>query len=118
MPDRYHIKDGYVAQTVALTRERSAGEYWTAERLDAAGAYQLAVYERAAALADEHGYTRIADFGCGPGDKLQRFFGPHRPVGFDQATLAGVVAQRNPDVLFRAIDLESPSGVLDPDERF
>jgi SAM-dependent methyltransferase len=114
----YEIKEDYVAQRVALTREASPGDYWTPERIAAAGIYQHHVYRKAAEIAEAEGYSRIADFGCGVGDKLQLMFGHLGPVGFDQPTVGGLVSSRNPDIEFRPVDLESPGDVLGTGESF
>lgn len=109
----YEIKPGYIPQPVARSRESKPGDYWTPERIAAAGVYQHHVYSLAASIVAENEFETVADFGCGVGDKLRAFFGHLRPVGFDQPTLASLVSERNPCVEFHPIDLEQPSDALE-----
>ncbi|RMH10592.1 MAG: methyltransferase domain-containing protein [Planctomycetota bacterium] len=118
MSDNYCIREDYQAQARAASVEVEFGQYWKPWRIAKSLEYQWDVYKHARQLADRFELKSVADFGCGVATKLNHFFSHLSPCAFDQPTVGDYIARNFPTISFRAIDLESPQGVLGPDERF
>ncbi|MGH7342468.1 MAG: class I SAM-dependent methyltransferase [Candidatus Rokuibacteriota bacterium] len=109
---RYSIKPGYVARSRADTRETTAGQYWTPDKIRMASFYQYEVYRaaRRLLLGRPVGRRRVCDIGCGHPAKLRELLEPVADgiVGVDQPTVVDRLAAHPPTIEFRAMDLEAP----------
>ena len=104
----YSIRTDYQENPVQNTYDLSGDpSYWNAKRLDSAASYQWDVYEAAANLMRENGFTRLLDVGCGPPVKLRALM----PSGLDiclvnQPNLVSHASQLLPAARFYAANLE------------
>jgi SAM-dependent methyltransferase len=111
---RYMLPAGYVSRprAVSLDTEASTGPYWTPERIENAGRYQVHVYRWAAAIARERGVRRVLDAGCGVATKLCSLLdAPGRELwGVDQASAVEIARSVSPAARYWTADLERPAG--------
>ena len=69
--ERYFIKDNYVPNEEAVTRDEVSGkQYWNKSSIYSSYYYQFPVYQYAQKLIQEREIKEVIDVGCGTGAKL------------------------------------------------
>ncbi len=111
---RDHLPPGYIKNPpVAYTME----SYWTGQKIADAHYYQYQVYAWAMNICRARHYTRLFDFGCGPGIKLKMI---HRAlpelqiVGVDQPDAIRYCQKSHPFGEWHGVDLNAAISVPGP----
>jgi SAM-dependent methyltransferase len=99
---------GY-AENAQRSADAAGTPYWADGAASTDVRNQAPVYQLAARLVSRHRWTRVADVGCGAGDKLVRWIGPVAKsiVGADQPSAIALASVRFPDRHWVQGDIES-----------
>src|SRR5438128_12177690 len=97
----YHIPDGYVIRPDNLY----------SDEIGITDNYQNEVYLKALAIAQERGYKKILDVGCGRGFKLVKHFEGYQTLGLDLPPTLAYLWETYPDREWAHVPLDAGHSV-------